>query len=782
MNYCRIIRNDIRKSRLTTVITTLFVALAAMLVSLAVILALNLAGALDRLMVQAETPHFMQMHSGPLDSEPLNRFASQNEEVDRYQILEFLNIDNSEIELNGQSLISSTQDNGFSTQSGAFDYLLDLDGAVITPAKGEIYVPVCYMKEAGMKTGDIVSVCGITFRTAGFLRDSQMNSMLSSSKRFLISSQDFERLRGFGTMEHLIEFRLKDLSALDSFAADYTAAGLPSNGPAVTYPLFRMLGALSDGMMIAVILLLGFLTVMIAFLCIRFTLLAQIESDCRELGVMKAIGLRVSDMKKLYLAKYAAIAAAGCTAGMILSFLLKDLLLQNIRLNMGTGGNKSAALILAPASVLFVFAAILFYVNGTLGNLHKISASEAMRSGPQPEKSDAASRLSLSRNCFTNVNVFLGIRDVLLHKRLYGVHFTVLLFAAFLLVIPINLYTTMSSKGFVTYMGIGNCDLRIDLRQSDYLTEDAARISGDMDQDDSILRHTVLITKVFQTEAPDGTVSNLLTELGDHQVFPVSYVKGHAPVSPGEIALSAMNAEELGKSPGDSLTLITGSGKQTMAVCGIYSDITNGGKTAKAAFPADSDDAVWAVIYAGLKEPSLLRQTVRKYADTYHDVKVTDIRNYVAQTYGPTLNAIRMAAIAAAAVALALTGLITLLFVNMLTAKDRYSIAVMKAAGFTVWDIRQQYLSRFILVSVCGIFAGILLANTAGGALASLVLSGFGAPSFRFAVNPVLSCLLCPILMICTAVSASLAGTTAIKNHAAGNGPSNLQSCLQQDF
>ena len=58
---CRIIRNDIRKSRLTTMITALFVALAATLVSLAVILALNLAGALDRLMVQAETPHFMQM-------------------------------------------------------------------------------------------------------------------------------------------------------------------------------------------------------------------------------------------------------------------------------------------------------------------------------------------------------------------------------------------------------------------------------------------------------------------------------------------------------------------------------------------------------------------------------------------------------------------------------------------------------------------------------------------------------------------------------------------------
>lgn len=481
---CRIIRNDIRKSRLTTIITTLFVALAATLVSLAVILALNLAGALDRLMVQAETPHFMQMHSGPLDAEPVNRFASQHEAVDRYQILEFLNIDNSEIELNGHSLISSTQDNGFSTQSGAFDYLLDLDGAVITPAGGEIYVPVCYMQEAAMKTGDIVSVCGIPFRTAGFLRDSQMNSMLSSSKRFLVSPQDFERLRSLGTMEHLIEFRLKDLSALDAFAADYTAAGLPSSGPAVTYPLFRLLGSLSDGMMIAVILLLGFLTVLIAFLCIRYTLLAQLESDYRELGVMKAIGLRVSDIKKLYLAKYAVIAASGCTAGIVFSSLLKNLLLQNIRLNMGTGGNGPAALFLAPAGVLIVFFSILLYVNGVLGRLQKLSASEAMRRGTGSMAFRSAGRLALNRSHFFNVSIFLGIRDVLLEKRLYGVNFTVLLFAAFLLVIPINLYTTMSSRGFVTYMGIGNCDLRIDLRQSDHLAEDAARIIRKMEQED----------------------------------------------------------------------------------------------------------------------------------------------------------------------------------------------------------------------------------------------------------------------------------------------------------
>ena len=68
-----------------------------------------------------------------------------------------------------------------------------------------------------------------------------------------------------------------------------------------------MLNGLSDGLMIGVILLISALVIAVAFLCIRFTLLAKIEEDYREIGVMKAIGLRVSDIKKIYLVQYAAI-------------------------------------------------------------------------------------------------------------------------------------------------------------------------------------------------------------------------------------------------------------------------------------------------------------------------------------------------------------------------------------------------------------------------------------------------------------------------------------------
>ena len=138
--------------------------------------------------------------------------------------------------------------------------------------------------------------------------------------------------------------------------------------------------------MIGVILLISALVVAVAFLCIRFTLLAKIEEDYREIGVMKAIGLRVSDIKKIYLAKYAAIAASGSILGFALSFAFRGMLLENIRLYMGESENSSLALLFGMISVLLVFLAIIAYVNGVLGRFRKIPPAEAIRFGISQEK------------------------------------------------------------------------------------------------------------------------------------------------------------------------------------------------------------------------------------------------------------------------------------------------------------------------------------------------------------------------------------------------------------
>ena len=64
-----------------------------------------------------------------------------------------------------------------------------------------LYEVITYMKDETIKVGDKAVIGGKEFQVAGFLRDSQMNSMLASSKRFLISKHDFEQLKDMGSIE-----------------------------------------------------------------------------------------------------------------------------------------------------------------------------------------------------------------------------------------------------------------------------------------------------------------------------------------------------------------------------------------------------------------------------------------------------------------------------------------------------------------------------------------------------------------------------------------------------
>lgn len=762
--YYKIIKNDFLKSKLITLITIVFIVAAAMLISLAAILIVNLSGSIETLMTTAKTPHFLQMHSGTINVKRLTRFAHQNSNVEAFQILEFLNVDSSDIIIGEDSLADNVQDNGFCIQSKTFDYLLDLNGEVIHPQEGELYVPLCYRKDGLAKIGDKALIGGKALIVAGFLRDSQMNSLQASSKRFLVSEEDFKELKAVGKSEYLVEFRLKDLERLGEFEKAYTMAKLEANGPTIIYPLFKMINALSDGLMIAVILLVSVLVVAVSLMCIRFTLLAKIEEDYEEIGVMKAIGLRISEIKKIYLAKYAALGGVGCILGFVLSLFFRRALLENIRLSMGESQKGYLAPLFGGMSVVLVALAIIVYVNGVLRRFKKISPAEAIRFGMAQEKTKGTKHFCLSSNRFLSINVFLGIQDVLSHKKLYRTMLVVIMISAFIMIVPKNMYHTLSSKSFITFMGTGSCDMRIDIQQTDNISEKVNEVVKVMASDSTISKYVVLTTKAFTVKIEDGTEERLKIEFGNQSVFPINYAKGRAPIVEEEIALSSIQADELGKKVGEVITLIIDGKEKQLNVCGIYSDITNGGKTAKAVFKDTSTDIMWSIICVEFSDNSIVASKILDYKNQLRFAKVSSVDDYITQTMGSTIEAVGKASSVSILVALMISGLVTLLFMKMLVIKDRYETAVMKAFGLTSKDIETQYMTRSMIVMIIGIVLGMLLANTLGGVLAGAVIATFGATSFRFVVDPVSAYLLCPLMMIGTILIATIIGTSDVKN------------------
>ncbi|MGP3784147.1 hypothetical protein [Paenibacillus sp. 1A_MP2] len=292
----RMLRNDITRKKGITAALFIFVLLAALLVSSGSRMIMELTSSIQYLFSESKTPHFVQMHAGELDQAKVNSWAEGQSTVAQHQIVEMVNIDGANLFFGAESEKSSVMDIDFVTQNQDFDYLLNLNSDIIQVNDGEIAVPVYYMQQRQLSIGDQVQIDNgqfqLSYTIVDFVRDAQMNPSVVHSKRFVVSSNNLEELKqGVGEMEYLIEFRLKDPGQTGEFTQAYQNAGLPNAGPVVTYGLFQLLNAMTDGVIAAVIILVSLVLILIAMLCIRFTMLATIEEDYREISVMKAIGI-----------------------------------------------------------------------------------------------------------------------------------------------------------------------------------------------------------------------------------------------------------------------------------------------------------------------------------------------------------------------------------------------------------------------------------------------------------------------------------------------------------
>jgi putative ABC transport system permease protein len=766
----KILQKDLLRQKLITIVVFGFIFLSAMLVSSGCNLILTLNNSLDALFEKADVPHYVQMHAGELDQAKVERWADDNSLVDRQQTVEMLTIDGASLYLGDsqESEADTVMDISFVVQNTGFDFLLNLDSEMIEVAPGEIAVPIYFMQDADLEIGDDVRVStdtvDMTFTVAEFVRDAQMNPAIVHSKRFVIHPADYANLSNhIQDVEYLVEFQLTDASLVSDFRNDYLASGMPKRGPAVDEQLFKVLNGLTDGVVAIVVIFLSILLIIIAILCLRFTILATLEEDYREIGVLKAVGISRSDIRRIYLTKYMALGALGSVLGYLSSLLLNQVLSENITLYFGTAPSNLImdAIPLIAASSIFLIVTVSSYI--VLRRFNKVSAVQALRSGSIGDSHGWVRLLNLRRSASLNLNIFLGVRDLFQRVRLYWLLGMVYFFCAVIIIIPVHFLTTIQSPTFVSYMGIGRSDMRIDLRQSDNVTERYNSMIRYLNSDPDVSRFAPLVTSQYTIVLDDGSQDIINIETGDFTVFPLEYVEGNAPVEENEIALSILNAQEMDRQVGDTITLLINNQEQDLVITGTYQDVTDGGRTFKANLEPDFDNILGYTVGLDLKSGVSLDEKLREYSEIFDPARVTDLDGYMSQTMGNTIQQMEIAARVTVIVGLCLSILVTSLFLNMLISKDSGQIAIKRSLGFSLRHVRVQYLSTTLFLLGTGIIVGTIFANTGGQQLVSAVWANMGASRISFVVDPLMAYIALPLFLIVAVAITTFANLTAIK-------------------
>lgn len=757
----RLLRSDLKRSAVISATLAALVAVAAALVATSLALTTRTASAIDAFWEQSLPPDSVQMHAGPMDASAVTTWAAQKPEVVDHQVIKTLPVPGSAMWLRGESQAASVLEPALVLAPQRFDLLLDDHGRPVSPGPGEIAMPVHYLAEGTLAEGDTVVIKARhverQFRVVAFARDAQMNPSLVTSKRMVVNPTDFAPFAAVLEPEYLVEFRLAPGSNARAFQDAYIAAGLPHQGIAVDSSIFRLMNGLSTYLVAVVALLVAVLLVGVAGLALRFAFLTAIDDDLPEIATLKAIGAPNRPLKSLFLAKYAVIAGVGALVGLALALWATPSLLRPVVLYVGEP-EATALRVGAPVAGAMLTAILMIgFCWALLRRLDRLSATQALRGSRSPKTLRNRGGLSHTR---LDPHSWLGLRAALRPGNLLLV--AIVAISTFTMILPAAVSQTASDPRFATYLGVGPADIRVDVRQG---AADLGEVASSVERDPDVTRHVVLTSTRLQMRSAAGEWESVLVESGDHSVFPLSYSEGGSPSAEREIALSINQAKAISASVGDTVRVKEADREVDLLVTGLYQDITNGGRTAKARF-APSSAPMWQVIYASVPGDRL-DAVAQRWQQAHPGAKVTRIADYASQTMGATTNQLDTAGIVVALGSLVLTFLVVTLFATLVVSRSRHEVAVLRAIGATPGGIRRQLALQLALPALVGLVLAVIGIPTAGHALFGAVLGRLGAPGVVLLPDVAVSYVFLPLAMAAAIATAIALAFRRIPHNAA---------------
>ena len=750
----RLLKADLARGTVVAATLTALIALASMLMSAGTSLVVDSLAATSRLSTQAKLPDLVQMHAGTVDSETIDQWAATRSDIADHEVIKTLPVPRQELTINGRNQSESYNEPAFVTSPKRLDLLLDDQGNPVDPKPGEVVLPIHYRAIEAANVGDTVTVTAggrtTTLKVVGFAGDAQMNAAMIPSKRLVISSEDFSTLeQQIAEPEYLIEFILADGARPGSVINSYKEeAGLPSNGQDLSASMIELANSLNTMLIVAVALVVAIVLAVVAMLALRYTVLAAIESDLAQIAVLKAIGAPHSRIRSLYVIKYLALSAVGATVGYAAGQPLATKLEAPTTLYLGTPPRTVWSVGIPILAVLVLAAVIVGFTWLSLRRIGRISAIEALRNGTSASLRPRRQRWRLSGVRRLPVQVWLGAREALRPSN--ALLLGVLALCTFTMVLPTNVSTTLSNPQVATYLGVGQADLRIDVRTG---VQDLATVEKEIDSDPRVTRHTTVLRRSYKMSTSRGGWEPVIIDIGNHGAFPIKYISGHRPTTDDEVSLSYSQAKATGAKEGSTVTVQTADGDKDLTVTGVYQDITNNGKTAKATFD-DGAPALWQVIYADTHSTGQASAFARDLNERYPGVQAIGMNQYASQFFGATGSQVHRITMMACAIALGLSFLITVLFTVLIVSRERPQLGVLLALGCTRGAIARQYLIRFGVLALTGIALGLLGSFTLGASAIGAVMSSRGAPDPQLLPNPWLVGLLLPGALLATVIGA----------------------------
>lgn len=710
--YFTILKKDLKRKKVMNIILVLFVILSVMFASSSVNNIVTVTVGLDYFFNKSEMSDYYFITSEFEGNDSLSEILSSEPTVTSFKKEPLIFMTSENIRKGGKKLDISSNAIVMSVNDAKIKFFDSENNVIENVEKGKVYVSGNVIEKSAVGVGDIIEISlndtTVNVEYAGLAKDAFLGSDMMENPRFILNDEDY---REFTKNENTNMYYMGGIyyvNTSDTYSLEKAVSeneNIMFSGDKNLIKMTYIMNMIVAGILLVVSVCL----ILVSFVVLRFTIGFTIEEEFREIGVMKALGLKNFSIRALYLIKYLGISLIGAVFGYAAGVPFGNMMLGSISKKMYLGNDSDV--LIGVISSIAVIAVIMLFCFGCTSKIKKMSPIDAVRSGQTGERYGRKNGMRLSASK-SKVTPFLAVNDILSSPRQFGIITAVFTLSTLLVMILANTANTLDSEKMLSLFNVTESDAYISVPElsMDYVAgiKDYEETMSDVEKkllDNGIPCDALLETyyKVGIKKDEKETIAVFLhcrsTKASDY-----TYTEGSAPRYENEIALSQPVADKLGAGVGDKVRISLGGEDREFIITAFFQTLNQLGECGRFYEDLDLSDAKISgtmsvqINYTDSPDENTKEQRLEKLKEIYESENIFVAAEYardctaVSDIISSVKNLILI-------ITLIITALIAVLMERSFISKEKSEIALMKAIGFKTSAVVIQHTLRFTIVS-----------------------------------------------------------------------------------
>jgi len=769
--FLNILKKDLKRKKTMNVILLIFIIISTMFVASSVNNIMSVTKALDNFFEIADVPDYFLVLKGKDTVTTMGDTLKDVKGVEDYGCEEMIMADSSAFSFEGKGIDFKNTSIIMSFDSAQTKYF-DMKNQEITKVEeGTVVLSGKTIANSDIEVGDMLTIKvgskTLDVKVAQSCKDAVLGSDLMGMARFLLSEKDFQYLYSdneegviYGSFWYLNTNDIDEITKVINNTDDVVFNGDKA--------MVKMAYAL-DMVIAGILLVISVCLIVVSFVVLKFTITFTLSEEFREIGVMKAIGLKNTRIRLLYLTKYLAMSVVGAFIGFFGSIPFGKMLLDNVSKSIVIKGENTILTNLI--CCIAVVAVILLFSFVCTSRVKKFTPIDAIRNGQTGERYTKKSFLRL-RNSHGKPSFFMALNDILsAPKRYLSIIFTYTLCMIIVLVL-VNSSNTLRSEKLIFTFGVHESDVYLGTENTEIMN---AFTSGEREKFDVILND--IENQMAENDMPCEASIDLYFKFnishGDKNFKSMTlygintttdmyfYHEGTAPQNKNEVAITPLTAEKLDAEIGDTIRIAHSDGEKEYLVTAIYQSMNNLGEGVRLHQDAELDFAQVGGCFAiqldftdNPDEKTVLKR-IEKIKKIYDGDVMTGSEMVEMMTgVAGAIDAVKYLTLGLVIVIIAL---VTVLMERSFIAKEQGEIATLKAIGFNTPSIVKWHSLRFVIIGVVSSLVAIILSTPATNLAIDPVFKMMGAYfGVEYKIKPLEVFVIYPIILLVATIISSV--------------------------